>query len=87
MALDDAILHIPIIVNRGEHVDEGFHIQNVNAYTSRCKRWMASFNGVASKYLENYLSWRRMIERNGDRMTPRHCVAKALGQNATKPSA
>jgi hypothetical protein len=26
------ILHVPIIAVRGEHVYEGFHIQNVNAY-------------------------------------------------------
>ena len=31
----EGILHIPIIASRGEHVYEGFHIQNVNGYTSR----------------------------------------------------
>ncbi len=73
------ILHIPIIAARGEHVYEGFHIQNVNAYTSRLKSWMAPFKGVASKYLGNYLGWRRMIERDGDRYTPRHALAVARG--------
>ena len=48
-------------------------------YTSHFKRWMAPFNSVASKYLASYLGWRRMIERDGDRMTPRHCIAEALG--------
>jgi len=75
----NAILHIPIIASHGEHQYEGFHIQNVNAYTSRFKGWMAPFKGVASKYLASYLGWRRMIERDGDRLLPRHCLAEALG--------
>ena len=75
----NSILHIPIIASHGEHQYEGFHIQNVNAYTSRFKGWMAPFKGVASKYLASYLGWRRMIERDGDRLLPRHCLAEALG--------
>ena len=39
------LLHIPIIASHGEHVYEGFHIQNVNAYTSRFKLWMSPFHG------------------------------------------
>jgi hypothetical protein len=36
-----------------------YHIQNVNACDSRLKQWMGRFHGVATKYLENYLDWRR----------------------------
>jgi hypothetical protein len=32
-----------------------YHIQNVTAYTSRLKGWMARFNSVASKYPTSYL--------------------------------
>ena len=35
--------------------------------------------GIASTYLASYLGWRRMIERDGDRITPRNCIAAALG--------
>jgi hypothetical protein len=28
-----------------------YHIQNVNAYISRLKRWICRFNGVATRYL------------------------------------
>lgn len=73
------ILHVPVIASRGEHVYQGFHIQNVNAYQSRLKGWMRRFNGVASWYLPNYLGWRRMIEREGERLTPRATLAQALG--------
>lgn len=57
-----------------------YHIQNVGAYQSRLKGWMARFKGVASKYLPSYLGWRRMIERDGDALTPRHCLAGAMGR-------
>jgi hypothetical protein len=35
--------------------------------------------GVASKYLPSFLGWRRMIERDGEALTPRHCLAGAMG--------
>jgi transposase-like protein len=73
------ILHIAITASEGRHTFGTYHIQNVNAYTSRLKAWMARFKGVASTYLASYLGWRRMIEREGDRITPRHCIAAALG--------
>ena len=46
-----------------EHVKEGiYHIQNVNAYDSRLKSWIKRFNGVATKYLESYLAWMRLLD-------------------------
>ena len=56
--------HKPINASDGEHVIEGaYHIQNVNAYDSRLKNWMRRFHGVSTKYLENYLGWMRMLDR------------------------
>lgn len=40
-----------------ERVRGLYHIQNVNNYHSRLKGWMDRFNGVATKYLDHYLSW------------------------------
>lgn len=74
----EGILHIPIIASRGEHVYEGFHIQNVNGYTSRLKGWMARFNGVASRYLPSYLGWRRAIDRFGGTLTPERYLQAAV---------
>jgi hypothetical protein len=34
-----------------------YHIQNVNGYHSNLTRWIKFFNGVAAKYLNNYLAW------------------------------
>ena len=72
-------MHITLNASAGERVYEGYHIQNVNAYQSRFKGWMAPFKGVATKHLPSYLGWRRMIERDGDRLTPRHLIAEAFG--------
>lgn len=41
-----------------------YHMQNVNAYDSRLKTWIRRFNGVATRYLSCYLSWRRLIDRS-----------------------
>ena len=71
--------HIAIVARRGEHVKGSFHIQNVNSYIIRLKDWLRSFKGVASKYRASYLGWRRMIERDGHRLTPLHLIAEALG--------
>ena len=60
------LLHVWIIASKGEHVWRGYHIQNVNAYTSSLKTWMIRFRGVATKYLDSYLGWRRRIDRDGD---------------------
>ena len=34
-----------------------YHLNNVNAYHSRLKRWIRPFNGVSTKHLPNYLVW------------------------------
>ena len=44
------------------------HIQNANAYHSRLKEWMRWFHGVATRYLDHYVGWRRMIETFGEHL-------------------
>ena len=69
-----------IIASHDEHVHEKvLHIQTVNSYVSRFKKWMARFNGVATKYLPNYLGWRLMLEKPGVYITPEHCLVAAIG--------
>lgn len=57
-----------------------YHIQNVNAYDSRLKNWMMRFHGVATKYLDNYLGWRRELERCGPRLSPGAIIQAAIGR-------
>jgi len=50
-------------INAGkEHTRGIYHVQNVNAYASRLKRWMVRFHGVSTKYLESYLGWMRILD-------------------------
>lgn len=75
------ITHQVVQARPGRRVREGaFHIQNVNAYHSRLKNWMARFHGVATRYLPNYLGWRRMLERYSATITTQHCLQEALGR-------
>jgi transposase-like protein len=64
---------------RKPRVRGAFHIQNVNAYDSRLKTWMIRFHGVATKYLKNYLGWRRLLERYRE-LTPEYCLLEAAGR-------
>lgn len=71
------------VIPAGKHVHERnpiFHIQNVNGYHSRLKDWMSRFNGVATKYLPNYLGWRRMYEQPQPVLTPVAWVQAAARQ-------
>jgi len=66
---------IPKTINAAkEHVSKGIYpIQNVNAYDSRLKRWMQHFHGVATKYLESYLGWMRLLDREKE-LTPKRLL-------------
>ena len=56
-AREAGIDHQSINLRQGVRVREAIHIQNVNAYHSRFKRWLHHFNGVATRFLDNYLGW------------------------------
>lgn len=59
--------HEVINIPKGMYVRKGiYHIQHVNAYHKRLKKWMERFQGVATKYLDNYLFWFRFLERYKD---------------------
>lgn len=45
----------------GKHKIGLYHIQHVNSYHSHLKGWMKRFNGVATKYLNNYLNWYKWL--------------------------
>jgi len=62
------IAHQTVNLRRGVRVRAGaIHVQNVNAYHRRWREWLARFHGVASRYLPNYLGWRRALD--GGRIT------------------
>jgi len=57
----------------------GLRIQNVNAYMQRLKSWLVRFNGVATRYLESYLGWRRLIENKNHAKEPMDYLQAAMG--------
>lgn len=38
-----------------------YHIQHINNFHSALKKFIANFNGVATKYLNNYLAWNNLV--------------------------
>jgi transposase-like protein len=65
-AKEKNIQHYRIKSDGKSHVIKGiYHIQNVNSYHQRFKKWMDRFNGVASKYLNNYLAWFKFLDMKG----------------------
>jgi hypothetical protein len=57
--------HEAINVRKGIYTKKGiYHIQHVNEYHTRLKKWMNQFQGVATKYLDNSLFWHRFLELN-----------------------
>jgi len=76
------IAHVTLVVSKGERNWDGYHLQHVNAYCHELKGWMFRFRGVATKYLDSYLGWHRMNDRDGrgdNTQTARHVMAAAWG--------
>ncbi|MBF0255845.1 MAG: IS1595 family transposase [Gammaproteobacteria bacterium] len=71
--------HRPVNLSAGIRAQGPFHIQNVNAYDSRLKGWMARFHGVATKYLANYLGWKRCLEKHAQFLSPQLMLRQAQG--------
>jgi transposase-like protein len=61
-ARDAGISHQAVNISKGVRVRGAIHVQNVNAYHSRFREWMARFHGVATHYLPNYLGWRWAVD-------------------------
>jgi transposase-like protein len=81
-AHDIGVAHRAVNLSKGIRVLAGvYHIQNANAYHSRLKEWMRRFHGVATKYLDHYLGWRRMIETFGEHLNSALWLTLSLGRH------
>ncbi len=55
--------YVGLNISKGRRViKKKYHIQNVNNFHSRLKQWMVRFNGVSTKYLQNYMNWFSLLE-------------------------
>lgn len=44
-------------------IEKLYHVQHVNEYHKRLGKWInLHFNGVSTKYMDNYLFWHRFLE-------------------------
>lgn len=58
------ITHKKFNASKGQRtVEKVYHVQNVNNLDMRLRKFMDSFNGVATKYLQNYLNWFLVLEK------------------------
>lgn len=48
-------------MNAGKRTKGMFNIQHINSYHSQLKKFMDKFNGVSTKYLNNYLVWNNIV--------------------------
>jgi transposase-like protein len=54
-----------VIINgsKKEYVKKGiYHLNHINNYHSRLKKWISRFNGVSTKYLQLYLVWFQFLD-------------------------
>ena len=73
------ISHEAVNLKAGSRARGACHVQNVNAYHSRLRAWLNHFHGVATKYLPNYLGWRRILDAHRV-CTPAALLEVALGK-------
>ena len=73
-----------------------YHIQHINSYHSNLKKFMRKFNGVSTKYLNNYLIWNNILNYSKETWTEKKNIIedfvfttekKVLCKNIRKRSA
>jgi transposase-like protein len=69
--------HHPLPRGPGNRV---FNLDEVRGCGRRLERWMRRFRGVSTRYLANYLGWRRVLERNRLPLPRLAWLQLALGQ-------
>jgi hypothetical protein len=51
----------------------------VRTYSTELQDWMVRFHGVASRYLPNYLGWRRLLAHQQGGISPSQVLLHAIG--------
>jgi transposase-like protein len=53
-----------------------YHINRINSYHTRLKKFIDRFNGVSTKHLNNYLIWNSVINENSSQNTESFTIDK-----------
>ena len=67
-------------IKTGKHKEGIYHIQHINSLHSNLKKWMGRFNGVASKYISNYMQWfkwLRIFETDRDSIKTKNFIVQS----------
>lgn len=84
-ALMKELKHETINLSKKGYVKKGiYHLQHVNNYHKRLKDWMKRFQGVATKYLDNYLYWFNFLQQN-KKMATKERINQMLLSACQKP--
>jgi hypothetical protein len=58
------LAHKKFNASKGQRItDKAYHVQNVNNTAKRLRQWMGPFNGVSTRYLQNYLNWFMVLDK------------------------
>jgi transposase-like protein len=57
-----------------------YHINHINSYHTRLKKFIDKFNGVSTKHLNNYLIWNNIINENNSSNSESFMVDKVLSK-------
>ncbi len=77
-AKERSLRHGIVDTSKGEFVKKDVvHIKNITLYCNSMKYWMERFHGVATKYLENYVSWFREFDEFGNMLSPKILLHRA----------
>ena len=86
---ENNIRHGSLDIHKNEEIKKNIvHLNYVKSYQNHLKNWiLIHFRGVATKYLDNYLSWHRELDEFGDTITPRNILlrAKSIGNYKDQP--
>ena len=61
-----------------------YHIQHINSFHSMLKKFIASFNGVATKYLNNYLAWNNLVNYSRKTIQEQKSILLSFALTTTK---
>jgi transposase-like protein len=76
---DKGISHKTIMASHNQRVTEKiYHVQNVNNMDKRVRDFMKPRNGVATKYLQNYLNWFLALEKIKNSVNRHQQLAKII---------
>ncbi len=75
---ENNIHHASLKLSTGVTVTKNVvNVNNVCDYVNRLYTWMIRFHGVATKYLDNYLSWYRCLDELKNNITPSTLLIRA----------